>query len=126
MHCEIRIGNDVARGNNCDITMSNCIAMCTYYGTTMHNGIAINVFYYIVSALLLIMILLWILCNKNINKFIFDQSGLENTFIVFVYGYFTHHSDSSNIPTQTQLICSAQTYQTLTCSSYMPTWVIVS
>ncbi len=48
----------------------------------------------------------------------FDQSGLENILVVFVYGYFTHPSDSWNITTQTQLMCSPQTDQTLTCSCY--------
>ncbi len=47
--------------------------------------IAMNLFYYVISALCLIMILLWVVWNKNKNKFMFDQSGLENTFAVFVY-----------------------------------------
>ncbi len=29
-------------------------------------------------------ILLWVVWNKSKNKFMFDQSGLENTFVVFV------------------------------------------
>ncbi len=33
-------------------------------------------------------ILLWVILNKNKNKFMFDQSGLENTFVVFVLGCF--------------------------------------
>ncbi len=56
-HCEITKGNDVGRDIHSDIILSNGIAMCTYHGTTIH---------------------------KNKNKFMFDQSGLENTFIVFV------------------------------------------
>ncbi len=46
----------------------------------------------------------------------FDQSGLKNTCVVFVLGYFTRPLDLRNIPTQTQLTCSPQTDQTLTCS----------
>ncbi len=75
-HCEIIMGNDVARDIHCDITMSNDIAMCTYHGVF---------FYYVFSALCLIMILLWVVCNKTKTKFMFDQSGLENTFVVFPY-----------------------------------------
>ncbi len=84
VHCEITIGNDIARDTHCDITMSNDIAMYTYHGITMHNDVAMNLFYCIYSALCLIIILLWVVCNKNKNKFMFDQSGLENTFVIFV------------------------------------------
>ncbi len=78
------MGNEVARDIHCDITMSNYLAICTYHGITMHNDVAMNLFYYLFSALYLIMILLWVVWNKNKNKFMFDQSGLENTFVVFV------------------------------------------
>ncbi len=80
-HCEITMGNNIARDIHCDITKSNGIAMCTYHGITMHNDVAMNLFDNVFSALCLIAILLWIVCNKNKNKFMFDQSGLENTFI---------------------------------------------
>ncbi len=70
-HCEITMGNDVARDILCNIKMSNDIAMYTY-GITMHNDIAMNRFYYVFSALCLIMILLWVVCNKNKNNFMFD------------------------------------------------------
>ncbi len=83
-HCEITMGNDIARDIHCDVTMSNDIAMFTYHGVTMHNDVAINLFYYVFSALYLFMILLWVVYNKNKNKFMFDQFGLENTFVVFV------------------------------------------
>ncbi len=76
------MGNDIARDIHCDATMSNGFAMCTYHGITMQNDIAMNLFYYVFSALCLILILLWVVWNKNKNKFMFDQSGLENTFIV--------------------------------------------
>ncbi len=82
--CEITVGNDIARDIHCDVRMSNDIAICTYHGITMHIDIAMNLFYYAFSALCIIMILLWALCNKIKNKFMFDQAGLENTFIVFV------------------------------------------
>ncbi len=53
---EITMGNDIARDIHCEVTMHNDIAMCTYHGVTMHNDIAMNLFYYIFSALCLIMI----------------------------------------------------------------------
>ncbi len=81
-HCEITVGNDIARDIHCDVTMSNNVAMCTYC-ITMDNDVAMNLFYYVVFALCLIMIVLWVVCNKK-NNFMFDQSGLENTFVVFV------------------------------------------
>ncbi len=73
-HCEITLGNDVARDILCEVTMSNGVAMCTYHGITMHTDVAMNIFYYVFSAL-------W---NKNKKMFMFDQSPLENTFVVFV------------------------------------------
>ncbi len=63
--------------------MSNDVAMCTYHSITMHD-VAMNLFHYVFSALSVIMILLWVVWNKNKKKFMFDQSGLENTFVVFV------------------------------------------
>ncbi len=83
-HYDVTMGNDIARVIHCDITMSNDVTMCTYHGITMHNDIAMNLFYYVFSTLCLIMISLWVVWNKNMNKFMFDQSGLENTFVVFV------------------------------------------
>ncbi len=81
------MGNDIARDVHCDVTIHNDIAVCTYYVITIHNDFAMNLFYDVFSALCLIMILLWVVYNKNKNKLMFDQSGLENTFVVFVYGY---------------------------------------
>ncbi len=60
------------------------VIVCTYHGITMHNDIAMNLFYYVFSALCLIMILLWVVWNKNKNRFMLYQNGLENTFIDFV------------------------------------------
>ncbi len=68
-------GNDMASDIHCDVTMSNDVAMCIYRGITMHRGIAMDLFYYVFSALCLIIILIWEVWNKNKNKFIFDQSG---------------------------------------------------
>ncbi len=62
-----------------------------HYNDTTYNT---SIYNYVFSALCLIMVLLWIVWNKNKNKFMFDQSGLENTFVVFVEGHFTHPSDS--------------------------------
>ncbi len=53
-HYDIRMGNDVARDIHCDITMSNDIAMCTYHGMIMNIDVAMNIFYYVFSALCLI------------------------------------------------------------------------
>ncbi len=74
-HCEITMGNDVARDIHSDVTMTSDVAMCTYHGITIHNDVAMNLLYYVY----LIMILLWVVWNKNKNKFMFDQSGLVNT-----------------------------------------------
>ncbi len=41
---------------HCDVTMNNTVAMCTYHGITMHNDIAMNLFYYVFSALCLIVL----------------------------------------------------------------------
>ncbi len=60
-------------------------AMCTYDGITMHNDIAMNILpLCILCSMPNYVILLWVVWNKNKNKFMFDQSGLENTFVVFV------------------------------------------
>ncbi len=55
-HYEITVGNDVDRDIHCDVTMSNDIAICTYHGITMHNDNTMNCFYYIFSALCLIVL----------------------------------------------------------------------
>ncbi len=68
-HCKITMRNDVARDIHCDVIMSNNIAMCTYHGTPMQNDIALNRFYYVFSALYLIIILLWVVWRKNKNMF---------------------------------------------------------
>ncbi len=47
-------------------------------------------------------ILLWVVWNKSMNKFMFYQSGLENTFVVFVWVIFMSLKDSLNIPIQEQ------------------------
>ncbi len=65
VYCEITMGNDIARNIHCDVTMSNDVTICTY-GIIMQLSI-MNLFYYVFSALCLIMILLWVVCNKNKN-----------------------------------------------------------
>ncbi len=82
--CDFTMGNNDARNIHYDATMSNDVAMCTYHDITRYIDFAVNLFYYVFSALCLIMISLWVVWNKNKNKFMFDQSRLENTFIVFV------------------------------------------
>ncbi len=82
-YCNIKMGNDIARNIHCDITMSNGVGMCTYHGITMHNHITMNLFYYVLSALCLIMIFVWVVCNKTMNKFMFDQLGWR-THLLFL------------------------------------------
>ncbi len=84
IHCDVTMGNDIPKDIHCDVTMSNDFAIYTYHGITMHNNVDMNLFYYVFSALYLIMIVVWVVYNKNKNKLIFYQSGLENTFVVFV------------------------------------------
>ncbi len=81
--CDITMGNDAASDIHCDVTMSNDVAVYTYQGITLHNDVAMEIFYYVFSIPNCV-ILLWVVWNKNKNKFMSDQSGLENTFIVFV------------------------------------------
>ncbi len=78
VHCEITMGNDIARDIHCDIIMSNDVAMCTYHGITMHNEPFLLFIFCSTSNYNFIM------GGKNKNKFMFDLSGLENTFVVFV------------------------------------------
>ncbi len=85
-HCEITMANDLAREIHCDVTMTNDVAVCTYHGITMHNDVAMNLFYYVFFTVCLIMILLWVVWNKNKNKFKF-MSGLETSSCL---GWRTH------------------------------------
>ncbi len=63
---DITMGNDIDSDAHYEITMGNDIAMCTHHGITMHNDIAMNlIFYYVFSALCLIMISLWVVCHKT-------------------------------------------------------------
>ncbi len=50
------MANYFARDIYCDVTMSNDSTMCTYHGITMHNNIAMNLFYYVLSAIYLILL----------------------------------------------------------------------
>ncbi len=120
-HCEITMGNDVARDIHCDITMSNDVAMCTYHASQCIMMLLwpFSIMYSLLCSMPNCVILLWVVWNKNNYKVMFDQSEFENAFVVFVYGYLNRPLDSWNIPTQTQLMCSPQTHQTLTCSCYI-------
>ncbi len=66
-HCEITMSNDVARDVHCDVTMSNDVYMCAYHGITMHDDNAMNLFYYVFSALWLIVLLLYFLFHTHKN-----------------------------------------------------------
>ncbi len=56
-HCEITMVNDIVAWDiHCDVAMISDIAVCTYYGIKMHNDITMNLFYYVLSALCLIML----------------------------------------------------------------------
>ncbi len=89
------------------IVKQQWVDMCTYHGITMHNDIAMNLFYYVLSVVCLIMILLWVVCNKNTSSCLISL------------GWRTHSLFLCRaISTQTQLMCSAQTDHTLTCSCY--------
>ncbi len=50
--------------------------MCTYHVITMHNDVAMNL---LCITMPIYVILLWVVWDKNKNKFVFDQSGLKNT-----------------------------------------------
>ncbi len=56
VYCENTMGNDVARDIHCDITMTNDVAMCTYHDIAMHNDIDMILFFYVFSALCLIVL----------------------------------------------------------------------
>ncbi len=56
-HCDITLGNDVAKNIHCDVTMDNDIAMCTCRVITKHNDIKINIQSKVVQ-------------HKNKNKFV--------------------------------------------------------
>ncbi len=84
-HYDITMGNDIARDAHCEITMDKYVDRDNNYDVIMSN----DLYNCVLSALCLIIILLWVVWNKNKNNFMFDQSWPENTFVVFVYGYFT-------------------------------------
>ncbi len=51
------MGNDAAMDIHCEVTMSSDIPMCAYHGITiMHNDIAMNLYYYVFSAVCLIVL----------------------------------------------------------------------
>ncbi len=52
-HCDITLGTGVTRDIHCDVTMSNDVDMCTY-GITMHNDVAMNLFYYVLLCLFML------------------------------------------------------------------------
>ncbi len=76
------------------IMMSQWVSMCTYHGITVHNDVAMNIFYYFLLCILWSMpncvILLWVVWNKNKNKWVFDQSELENTLMKYPYTKTTY------------------------------------
>ncbi len=78
-HCDITMGNDVTKEIHCDITMSNDISVCTYLGNKMHNDVAMNLVSYVLLCLFMLFYYGCVVWIKNKNRFVFDQSGLENT-----------------------------------------------
>ncbi len=55
-HCGTTVGNGIARDiGHGDITMGNHIAMCTYHGITVHNDIAMNLFWYVLLCQIMIL-----------------------------------------------------------------------
>ncbi len=84
------IGNDVAKDAHCEITMGNYVARDIHcyatmsYDISIHNDMDMNLFYYVLSALCLIVLFYYgLVWNKNKNKFMFDQSGLR-THLLFL------------------------------------------
>ncbi len=63
---------------------------------TMHNDVAMNLFYYVLLLLCvpIYVILLWVVWNKKKNKYLFDQSAGEH-IRCFCVGLF-HSSFGSN------------------------------
>ncbi len=45
------MGNNVTRDFHCHVTVSNDNAVYTYHDITMHNDVAMNIFYYVLLAL---------------------------------------------------------------------------
>ncbi len=79
------MGNDLASDIHCDITMDNDIAMCTYHGMAMyHEACYYPLLLCILCSIPNCVIFVWVVWNKNKNKFVFDQSGLEDILVVFV------------------------------------------
>ncbi len=87
-HYDITMGNDIAKNAHCDIIMllGTSIVMsqwviallCVHIIASQCIMTLLWTSFYVL--LCLFMLFLWIVWNKNKNKFVFDQSGLENTF----------------------------------------------
>ncbi len=60
VNCEITMSNYVARDIHYDVTISDNVAMCTYQGITIYNVIVMNLFYYVFSALCLIVLFCYV------------------------------------------------------------------
>ncbi len=46
-HCDITIGNDVARDVHCEIIMGLGMVMGTYHDVTIHTDVAATLIYYV-------------------------------------------------------------------------------
>ncbi len=87
-HCDITTG-DATRDIHCDVTMINDFVMCTYHGMTMHNAVAMKLLFITTPSYV---ILIWVVWNENKNKFVFDQTRLENVSVVMYRVYLFHLS----------------------------------
>ncbi len=67
------------------------------------------------------MILLWVVWNKNKNKFIYEQSGLEETYIVFVESFFILRSHDISLHKHNSCVLPIL-IKHITCSCYIMTY----
>ncbi len=117
-HYNSTMGNDVTRDAQCEIIMCNDFSRDIHCDVTMHNDVAMNVLYYVFSTLCLILLFYsgYYGITTKTNSCLISLGG--KTHLLFLCRAISRPSDSWNIPTQTQFMCSPQTDQTLTCSCY--------
>ncbi len=84
----------------------------------MHNGVAMNLFLLYITMSIYV-ILLWVVWDKNKNMSLFDQSGMENTFVLFLCRPISLVLWTHKISLHKSNLCSPQTDQILTSSSIL-------